>query len=123
MRASFLAQDRADLCEAVKALAQMMSKPTPSSLEDLKHLARYLRGRPSVALRLWQQQMAKELLVSVDSLLLSPTLSSSMMHSSLSSSSGSCFLYRLEAVSVVTTSMRYSYVLSSPLPFSARMTF
>eukprot|EP00972_Heterocapsa_arctica_P059609 8791310-Heterocapsa_arctica.AAC.1 len=27
MRASFLAQDRADLCEAVKALARHMAKP------------------------------------------------------------------------------------------------
>lgn len=67
MRASFIAQDRADLCEAVKVLARSMSKPTRSSMDELKHLARYLLGKPSVALRFEQQRMPTHILISVDS--------------------------------------------------------
>ena len=67
MRTSFLAQDRADLPEAVKCLAQQMSSPTRSSMEELKHLARYLKGKPSVALVLRQQRMPKTIRMSVDS--------------------------------------------------------
>ena len=67
MRASFLPQDRPDLPEAVKSLAQQMSQPTRSSLEELKHLARYLKGKPSVALVLRQQRMPKTIRMSVDS--------------------------------------------------------
>ena len=67
MRASFLSQDRADLGEAVKSLAQQMAKPTASSLEDLKRLGRYLKGRPDMAIRLDQQKMPSRLLISVDS--------------------------------------------------------
>ena len=44
MRASFVAQDRPDLPEAVKSLAQQMAKPTASSMADLKLLARFLLG-------------------------------------------------------------------------------
>ena len=67
MRASFLSQDRADLPEAVKSLAQQMSRPTRSSMEELKHMARYLKGMPSVALVLKQQKMPKNIRMSVDS--------------------------------------------------------
>ena len=67
MRASFLSQDRADLGEAVKSLAQQMARPTQSSLEDLKRLGRFLKGRPSVALRFEHQQMPRNIRVSVDS--------------------------------------------------------
>ena len=67
MRASFLAQDRADLPEAVKCLAQQMSAPSRSSMEELKHLARYLKGKPSMALVLRQQRMPNNIRVSVDS--------------------------------------------------------
>ena len=67
MRASFLSQDRADLPEAVKCLAQQMSTPSKSSVEELKHLARYLKGRPSMALVLKQQRMPRVIRVSVDS--------------------------------------------------------
>ena len=54
MRAAFLAQDRADIGEATKTLARSMSRPTAGAWRDLKHLARYLLGRPSVVLRLNQ---------------------------------------------------------------------
>ena len=67
MRASFLAQDRADLPESVKCRAQQMSCPTRTSMEELKHLARYLKGKPSVALVLRQQKMPKYIRMSVDS--------------------------------------------------------
>ena len=67
MRASFLAQDRVDLPEAVKSLAQQMSAPTRSSMEELEHMARYLKGMPSVALVLKQQRMPKVIRMSVDS--------------------------------------------------------
>ena len=67
MRAAFLAQDRADLSEAVKCLAQHMAKPTKVSMERLKRLGRYLCGRRSFALRYGQQQLSKTILVSVDS--------------------------------------------------------
>ena len=67
MRASFLSQDRADLGEAVKSLAQHMARPTASSMEDLKRLGRYLKGRPSVAIRYDEQDMPHEIRISVDS--------------------------------------------------------
>ena len=38
MRASFIAQDRPDIAEAVKSLAQFMSKPTAGAWQDLTHL-------------------------------------------------------------------------------------
>jgi len=67
MRGSFLSQDRGDIGEAIKSLAQQMARPTKSSMEDLKRLGRYLKGRPSMALRFSQQDMPKYLRVSVDS--------------------------------------------------------
>ena len=67
MRASFVAQDRADLGEAVKRLAQHMSKPTVAAMEELKRLGRYLKGQRSVALRFEQQRKPTALRVSVDS--------------------------------------------------------
>ena len=67
MRAAFLAQDRADIGEAVKSLAQFMSKPTMSALADLKHLGRYLAGTQDMCLIYHQQRRPKKLLVSVDS--------------------------------------------------------
>ena len=66
MRAAFLAQDRADLGEAV-GLAQSMSRPVASALADLKHLGRYLCGRPLLALRFDQQELSKCIRTSVDS--------------------------------------------------------
>ena len=48
MRAQFLAQDRADLSEAVKSLTRKMKAPNESDMKDLKRLGRYLVGRPNV---------------------------------------------------------------------------
>jgi hypothetical protein len=67
MRASFLSQDRPDLAESVKSLAQFMSKPTEGSWSDLKHFGRYLLGKPSEALVYKQQTLPSSLRVWVDS--------------------------------------------------------
>ena len=48
MRAQFLAQDGADLSEAVKSLTRKMKAPNESDMKDLKRLGRYLVGRPRV---------------------------------------------------------------------------
>ena len=48
MRAQFLAQDGADLSEAVKSLTGKMKAPNESDMKDLKRLGRYLVGRPRV---------------------------------------------------------------------------
>ena len=66
-RAAFLAQDRADIGEATKTLARSMSRPTAGSRRDLKHLARYLLGKPNVVSRVNQQVMPKTLRTIVDS--------------------------------------------------------
>jgi hypothetical protein len=67
MRMSFIAQDRADLGEAVKTLAQNMQNPKTCHLGDLKRAARYLLYRPSVALVYRQQRLPTRLTLSVDS--------------------------------------------------------
>ena len=67
MRASFVAQDRADIGDAVKTLAQGMATPTEANLADLKKLARYLVGKPYVALRYYQQPRPRVLTLKVDS--------------------------------------------------------
>ena len=55
-RANYLAQDRPDVCFAVKELARHMSSPSQRDWERLKHLGRYLRGRPRlVQLFAWQR--------------------------------------------------------------------
>ena len=50
MRASFLSQERADLGETVKRLAQGMASPRMAHWEMLKRLARYLLQMPDVSL-------------------------------------------------------------------------
>ena len=45
VRASFLSQDRADLGEAAKGLAQQMSTPSTSSMEHIKRLGTLLAWR------------------------------------------------------------------------------
>ena len=45
MKASYLAQDRPDLSETVRLLAQSMSCPREADMVELKHLGRYLLGR------------------------------------------------------------------------------
>ncbi|CAK0795212.1 unnamed protein product [Prorocentrum cordatum] len=67
MRASSLAQDRHDIGEAVKTLAQRMAKPTEEAMQELKRLGRYLVYRPYVSLIYDQQRMPDHILVSVDS--------------------------------------------------------
>ena len=51
MRAALFAQDRADIGEAVKAVARNMAKPAVGAWRDLKHLGRHLRGNPNAVLR------------------------------------------------------------------------
>jgi len=67
MRASFLGQDRPDIAETVKTLAQGMASPRESHWEDLKRLGRYLLQEPTMALRYDQQTMSKTVRISVDS--------------------------------------------------------
>ena len=67
MRAQFLAQDRADLSEAVKILSRKMKPPTDADMKDLKKLARYLVGRRRVVAVYKPQRDAKVLKVHCDS--------------------------------------------------------
>ena len=67
MRASFLSQDRADLGEAVKCLAQGMAAPTRAHFQALKRLGRYLLHRPNMAIRFWQQAFSPVITCMVDS--------------------------------------------------------
>ena len=50
MRLSYLAQDRVDLSESVKCLARFMATPTAKAMNDLKRVARYVKGKPRRAL-------------------------------------------------------------------------
>ena len=67
MRASFLAQERADIAEAVKRMAQGMAKPKLAHWEWLKRLARYLIKYPNICLVYHQQRMPDFLRIAVDS--------------------------------------------------------
>ena len=67
MRASFLSQDRADLGECVKCLAQGMSNPKQWRMQALKRMGRYLLHKPVVALWFWQQQHSSCITCMVDS--------------------------------------------------------
>ena len=51
MRCMYLAQDRVDISEAIKCLAQAMSKPKAGHMTQLKRVARYLKGVPRKALQ------------------------------------------------------------------------
>ena len=51
MRCECLAQDRVDSSEAVKCLAQAMSKPKAGHMTQLQRVARYLKGVPRKALQ------------------------------------------------------------------------
>ena len=48
--ANYLGADRADIQHSTKELCRLMSKPTRRAMAKLKELARYLKGRPEVAL-------------------------------------------------------------------------
>ena len=43
-------QDRPDIVESVKCLAQHMAKPWQGHMQELKRLARYLKGRKQMVL-------------------------------------------------------------------------
>ena len=67
MRASFLSQERSDLSETVKRLAQGMSKPRLAHWEMLKRMARYLVYKPDMAVVFHQQKMPDHIRICVDS--------------------------------------------------------
>ena len=50
MRLSYLAQDRLDLAQTAKHLAQRMSEPREFDFVTMKRAARYLVGKPKAAL-------------------------------------------------------------------------
>jgi hypothetical protein len=56
MRAAYLAQDRPDIAEAAKSLAQGMSKPTEEHWSDLKRLGRYIAARPQASWKFEEQK-------------------------------------------------------------------
>ena len=66
MRASFLSQERADIAEAVKRLAQGMAKPRLAHWEMLKRLARYLIQFANIMVY-HQQKIPDYIRISVDS--------------------------------------------------------
>eukprot|EP00973_Karenia_brevis_P016068 2195072-Karenia_brevis.AAC.1 len=61
MRLSYLAQDRADINEASKCLAQRMKAPNEWGLKEFKRAARYLKGNSRAALRYEEQYRPKKL--------------------------------------------------------------
>ena len=67
MRAAFLSEDRPDLKFATKELAKDMSVPTVQSTERLKHLARYLVGRPRLIQRMRRQRSPEAAVAKSDS--------------------------------------------------------
>ena len=62
-----LAQDRLDLAETAKHLAQRMSEPREFDFVPLKRAARYLVGKPKAALRFRRQKHVDKITVFVDS--------------------------------------------------------
>ena len=68
VRCAYLAQDRADIFEAIKCLARGMSKPRIGHMMQLKRVARYLKGVPRKAQQYSAQEQSKaHLEVHVDS--------------------------------------------------------
>ena len=68
MRCAYLAQDRADISEAIKCLARGMSKPRTGHMTQLKRVARFLKGVPRKARQYPAQEQSKaQLEVHVDS--------------------------------------------------------
>ena len=66
MRLQYLAQDRADLGETAKCMAQRMKEPTVFDLQGVRRVARYLIGRPKARLRFREQRWPEEIVVLVD---------------------------------------------------------
>ena len=67
MRLSYLAQDRLDLAETAKHLAQRMSELREFDFVQLKRAARYLVEKPKAALRFRRQKHFDKIKVFVDS--------------------------------------------------------
>ena len=67
MRLSYLAQDRLNLAETAKHLAQRMSEPREFDFVPLKRAAQYLVGKPKAALRYRRQRHVDKITVFVDS--------------------------------------------------------
>ena len=67
MRLSYLTQDRLDLAETAKHLAQRKSEPREFDFIELKRAARYVVGKPKAALRLRRQRHVEKITVFVDS--------------------------------------------------------
>ena len=44
VRASYLAEDRIDVCYAVKEASRLMAKPDEAALSALRHIVRHLLG-------------------------------------------------------------------------------
>ena len=67
VRLSYLVQDRLDLAETVKHLAQRTSEPREFDFVPLQRAARYLVGKPKAALRYRRQKHVDKITVFVDS--------------------------------------------------------
>ena len=62
-----MAQDRLDLAETAKHVAQRMSEPREFDFVPLERAARYLVGKPEAALRYRRQKHVDKITVFVDS--------------------------------------------------------
>ena len=67
MRGSYLAADRSDLSESIKALAMRMANPRECDMSRLKRVGRYLKGYPRVVQVFKPQRQPKKLDMYVDS--------------------------------------------------------
>ena len=67
MRLSYLSQDRSDLAETAKHLAQRLSEPPAVYFTPWKRAARYQVGRPKAALIFLRQKHVDKITVFVDS--------------------------------------------------------
>ena len=67
MRLSYLAQDRLDLAETAKHLAQRMSEPREFDFIPLKRERRYLVGEPKAAARFRRQKHVDKITLFADS--------------------------------------------------------
>ena len=67
MKLSYLAQERLDLAETAKYLAQRKSEPREFDFIPLKRASRYLVGKPKAALRFRRQEHVDKITVFVDS--------------------------------------------------------
>ena len=66
MRASYLSEDRIDIRYAVKEVSRMMATPDVAALLAMKHIVRYLLGKPRLVQRFPRQKPQQEILTSTD---------------------------------------------------------